>query len=69
MNKIQRHQQLMIHLQQLLNNAKSAEKRAHETASNEQNIAEKKYDTLGAIQIFFNTALFDRRRRGVAKSC
>jgi transcription elongation GreA/GreB family factor len=46
MNKIQLHQQLMIHLQQLLNNAKSAAKRAHETATNEENIAENKYDTL-----------------------
>jgi len=46
MNKIQLHQQLMTHLQLLLNNAKAAAKRAHETATNEENIAENKYDTL-----------------------
>jgi len=46
MNKIQLHQQLMVHLQQQLGNAKSAAKRAHETATNEENIAENKYDTL-----------------------
>lgn len=46
MNKIQLHQQLMTHLQQLLNNAKAAAKRAHETATSEENIAENKYDTL-----------------------
>lgn len=46
MNKIQLHQQLMIHLQQLLENAKAAAKRAHETATSEENIAENKYDTL-----------------------
>ena len=36
----------MTHLQQLLNNAKAAAKRAHETATSEENIAENKYDTL-----------------------
>ena len=46
MNKTQLHQQLMTHLQQLLNNAKAAAKRAHETATSEENIAENKYDTL-----------------------
>ncbi|TEW53966.1 transcription elongation factor [Psychromonas sp. RZ22] len=46
MNKIQLHQQLMVHLQQLLDNAKAAAKRAHETATSEENIAENKYDTL-----------------------
>ena len=46
MNKIQLHQQLMVHLQQLLDNAKAAAKRAHETATSEENVAENKYDTL-----------------------
>ena len=46
MNKIQLHQQLMIHLQRLLDNAKAAAKRAHETATSEENVAENKYDTL-----------------------
>ena len=46
MNKIQLHQQLMTHLQSLLNNAKAAAKRAHETATSEENVAENKYDTL-----------------------
>ena len=46
MNKIQLHQQLMVHLQHLLNNAKAAAKRAHETATSEENVAENKYDTL-----------------------
>lgn len=46
MNKIQLHQQLMAHLQTLLNNAKAAAHRAHETATSEENIAENKYDTL-----------------------
>ncbi|MDA7746426.1 transcription elongation factor [Psychromonas sp.] len=46
MNKFQLHQQLMMHLQQSLDNAKAAAKRAHETATSEENIAENKYDTL-----------------------
>jgi len=46
MNKTQLHQQLMTHLQLLLNNAKAAAKRAHETATCEENVAENKYDTL-----------------------
>lgn len=46
MNKTQLHQQLMTHLQKQLNNAKVAAKRAHETATSEENIAENKYDTL-----------------------
>ena len=46
MNKIQLHQQLMMHLQLLLKNAKAAAQRAHETATSEENIAENKYDTL-----------------------
>jgi transcription elongation GreA/GreB family factor len=46
MNKIQLHQQLMTHLQKQLNNAQVAAKSAHETATNEENIAENKYDTL-----------------------
>ncbi|RBW43609.1 transcription elongation factor [Psychromonas sp. B3M02] len=46
MNKIQLHQQLMTHLQQQLNNAQAAAKSAHETATNEENIAENQYDTL-----------------------
>ena len=46
MNKIQLHQQLMVHLQKNLNNAKAAAQRAHETATSEENIAENKYDTL-----------------------
>ena len=46
MNKVQLHQQLMTHLQQLLNNAKLAAKQAHEAATSEENIAEGRYDTL-----------------------
>jgi transcription elongation GreA/GreB family factor len=46
MNKIQLHQQLIMHLQAQLDSAKVAVKRAHETATNEENIAENKYDTL-----------------------
>lgn len=46
MNKIQLHQQLMVHLQKRLDNAKTAAQRAHETATSEENIAENKYDTL-----------------------
>ncbi|MGJ8582039.1 MAG: transcription elongation factor [Psychromonas sp.] len=46
MNKVQLHQQLMTHLQNQLNNAQSAANSAHETATNEENIAENKYDTL-----------------------
>ena len=46
MNKIQLHQQLMVHLQKLLDNAKAAAQRAHETATSEENVAENKYDTL-----------------------
>jgi len=46
MNKIQLHQQLMVHLQKLLDSAKAAAQRAHETATSEENIAENKYDTL-----------------------
>jgi len=46
MNKIQLHQQLMTYLQTQLKNAQIAAKSAHETATNEENIAENKYDTL-----------------------
>lgn len=46
MNKILLHRQLMMHLQQLLDNAKAAAKRAHDTATSEENVAENKYDTL-----------------------
>jgi len=46
MNKLQLHQQLMTHLQKRLNDAQKAAQRAHETATNEENIAENKYDTL-----------------------
>jgi len=46
MNKIQLHQQLMMHLDVLLNNVKVAAKQAHETATSEENVAENKYDTL-----------------------
>jgi transcription elongation GreA/GreB family factor len=46
MNKTQLHQQLIIHLQAKLISAKAAAKRAHETATSEENIAENKYDTL-----------------------
>ena len=46
MNIILLHRQLMIHLQQLLDNAKAAAKRAHDTATSEENVAENKYDTL-----------------------
>lgn len=46
MNKTQLHQQLMVHLQQALDNAKAAAKRAHETATNDENISESRYDTL-----------------------
>ena len=46
MNKTQLHQQLMIHLQTQLHSAKTAARRAHETATSEENIAENKYDTL-----------------------
>jgi glucose-6-phosphate isomerase len=46
MNKIQLHQQLMMRLQHLLDNAKTAAKHAHETATDEENISENRYDTL-----------------------
>ncbi|NRA60439.1 MAG: GreA/GreB family elongation factor [Psychrobium sp.] len=47
MNKPQMWQQLFIELKRLINVAELAANRAHETATNDGNVAENKYDTLG----------------------